>query len=245
MKVPILIPLITLIVILTAVWYIYQIRETPESNLNINLPCVTPSPIIPPVKKPVGEIIGRVLFSDKGEACGVKITIFNGFDNNTVEVYTQADGSFKAPIIKSSKEGIIRGAPIYISIFATYDGYLPFVKNIPVTEKIHLSDIILEPLTERSRGVLTGVFYQPIRGGKIRRVYGIHQYVKNAAINLEDEAGNLFKTSSGEEGVFKLLLPPGNYRMMEVPILKRGYQINILEGVTTIFNIGRPSIMVD
>jgi tetratricopeptide (TPR) repeat protein len=166
----------------------------------------------------------------------ITVTVFNGF--GSVSASTGPDGSYTLPVYRST-------GGTYLVLIATKEGYTPRVETVAITEsgKCSAEEIELGPLEDANCGVLTGVCYKTIQGGKLRPAFGINSFVPNVDIVLA--AGeSRFSAKSNNNGVFMITLPPGTYRLLE-PSGRESEEIKVKAGHTSVFHIGFPGIRID
>lgn len=183
-----------------------------------------------------GIVKGRVYLKQKQEHGDITLVIFNGF--STSSNITSVDGSFEAPIFESS-------GGTFISVFALKDGYLPQVKNISIPNQYELSmdTLTLLPMQTQKKGVLVGVCFRTIRGGKLTSRQGINSFRSECKISLKS-AKELLTTQSNSEGVFLVSLTRGDYELTVTDFNIKEF-VTISAGHTTIQNINLGEIKID
>lgn len=182
----------------------------------------------------IGDICGKVLLEGRKDHSDITISIFNGF--SLYSTSTKKDGSYCIPLYKST-EGT------YISVFASKTGYMPQVSNIPVKQHIGVPKMTLKTISNPNLGVLVGVCYKSISGGKIRFHYGIDSYDMNLEIHIKAKGSERNVKCDGN-GIYMLVLPKGSYTIAT----GRSYTVDdiiVEKGKTTIQNLFSGGTMID
>jgi len=156
------------------------------------------------------------------------------------------DGTTLKPLQVSNRgfltvHGISAG--YYGALFFTRQGFYPKTLVFKAEEEIvKIAKLSLNPLKDTSKGVLTGIVYKPVRGGKLREHTGILQTFKDERIDLIRD--NLsYKVTTDDDGIFMLELLPGEYKVL----FGNGDigTVVIEKGKTTIKTIQRGMVLVD
>jgi tetratricopeptide (TPR) repeat protein len=195
----------------------------------------------------VGEIRGRVLLKNRKDHRGITISIFDGF--MTSHTITDENGFFEIPIFKVTKGTIV-------FVFMSKDGYFPEIRSIVITtsqtydsiperKTYEVSQVILNPIKKNQTGVIIGVCYTVISGGKLVPHYGISSTKANMAIKAK--SGKLqYSTTSFLDGSYKIVVPKGDYEVYwGEGNFNRARKIKVKRGKTYILNIPLGRILVD
>lgn len=184
----------------------------------------------------VGELVGKVFLKNQNQHEGIAITIFNGFCTSSIT--TKSDGSYSVPFFKSTNG-------TFLSVYASKEGYLPQVRNVSVKgEIIHRTNpITLLPMDNPNLGVIIGVCFKTIQGGKLKPRYGLSSYDVGLEIEITGKEKQ-YNVKCTQQGYYLLLLKPGSYNL----VTERGYvaeDIKVKRGETTICNLSSGRIMHD
>jgi len=129
----------------------------------------------------------------------------------------------------------------YGVVFFTRNGFYPEVKVFEGDSKLR-TEVILNKLEDTKKGVLTGVVYKPITGGKLKRHRGIFEIFKDEKIDIVKDS--IHQTVGTDDmGVFTILLAEGEYNMMMGG--KEIDKVVIEPGKTTIKNIQKGMVLMD
>jgi hypothetical protein len=141
----------------------------------------------------------------------------------------------------SVEHGVSKG--YYGVVFIIRDYYYPDVivfksNGIPFEVK----PIALTPVKDKEMGVLTGVVYTPIVGGKLREHRGIKRLFSEEEVRIFNKKHS-YKVKTDIRGVFTILLPEGEYSIVSGG--SQGGKIRIKSGKTTIKNIQKGLVLID
>jgi hypothetical protein len=197
------------------------------------------------VSKQVAVISGEIHEKGGGGFEDVTIKVFNGFEQS--ETKSGPDGRFSIPLFSSSPG-------TKLSLFAIREGYKPtvVVMGFDGRPEIQIKKIILETLCDKDTGVLTGVIFVPVSGGKLRPHHGISRFSRQAikiskvtarqvtggGKEVEDE----ITVSSDETGIYTAFLSSGSY-VLNCGKKERFFKIE--KGEITIINLSHGKIFVD
>jgi hypothetical protein len=183
-----------------------------------------------------GEIRGIVKMRSIGSVEGITVTAFNGF--GSASATTDATGAYTLPVYRST-------TGTFLVLVATEEDYAPQVETVTMSEigRCVAEDIELAPLEDINSGVLVGVCYKTIQGGKLRPVYGISSFVPGVDVVLTN-GENRLSTKSNDWGLFIIALRPGTYTLLE-PSGHENQEIKVKAGHTSVFHIGFPGITID
>jgi hypothetical protein len=185
-------------------------------------------------KQTIAEICGVVRLKDQETHSNIKISIFNGFSFSYT--FSDLNGNYCLPIDTTP-----------VSVFFIKDGYFPSVHNLRLVseEKYIIPQVTLLPIKELSKGILVGVCYKSISGGKLKPRFGISSYLPKQTIKITDTGNGIRQeVTSDKNGIYMIILPPGRYQLF----IPQGYEIKDVEikpGKVTVQNISGGSIMID
>jgi hypothetical protein len=163
---------------------------------------------------------------------GGNVSVFDGSRTKTVNL---PPGKFK--VQHSVTEGL------YGVVFITKDGFVPETLIFKSGKATLEPDVIsMRKLNDVKKGVITGVVYKQVRGGKLRRHNGIGRFFKDERITLSGLAGT-YTVVSDDKGVFMMELPPGEYDIIFSG--KKTGRAVIAPGGTVIKNILKGMVLVD
>lgn len=161
----------------------------------------------------------------------IKIEIFDGIELKGVGI----DKGFRI------EHNITSG--YYGAIFFVKVGFYPQLITFKASEgHVQGHKISLKKIKEKNKGVLTGIVYTPVTGGKIKEHKGIFRLFKNAAIEIV-KGSAVYKTRTNDNGAFVITLTEGEYK-----IIVNGKAIEmavIKKGETTIKNLQKGLVMID
>lgn len=185
---------------------------------------------IPSQDKLEGKILGEGL-----EIKGVRVNLFDGFSFLTTESREGGKFEISFPLIPPSYP---------IVVFFSKEGYLPQIKVLGRGDQGQLSPLeMLKPLKDPNQGVLTGVCYQAIRGGKLQEKYGISKLLKGVKIKIKGEEKEE-EQLSGAEGSYLFLLKEGSYKLSWEGS-KEAFSIKVIQNKTTIHNLLLRMTLID
>ncbi|MBI5056174.1 MAG: hypothetical protein HZB61_06130 [Nitrospirae bacterium] len=131
----------------------------------------------------------------------------------------------------------------YGALFFTKHGYYPEAIIFRAQEKsVKVDKVSLSPLKDAGKGILTGVVYKPVTGGKLKEHKGIFQTFKGERITLIKDKWSP-EITTDDEGIFMIELPPGDYDI--VFNNENIGRVNIAKGRTTIKNIQKGLVLRD
>lgn len=167
-------------------------------------------------------------------------------EKNT-KVYT-FDG-FDVSLINNSSKFIRERNKVtnnnYFAFYFLKEGYVPVVKVIKIgNNNINLGKIKFEGKIPPNKGILTGVIYKSIHGGKISFKKGIYKLIDTSEIKAIDENGISHLIKSNCKGIFKTTLNPGKYLIM-ISGEKSVISVIIKNNNTTIQNIQKGAMLID
>ncbi|MBI4655102.1 MAG: hypothetical protein HY752_08975 [Nitrospirae bacterium] len=111
-------------------------------------------------------------------------------------------------------------------------------------EAIKIAQVSLEPMKDTKKGILTGVVYKPVMGGRLREHKGILKIFKDEKVIIKGEMGGFSgETITDTRGVFMIELPAGEYNV--VFNNKDEGKVVIEGGKTLIKNIQKGMVLVD
>ncbi|MBI5408087.1 MAG: hypothetical protein HZA14_01825 [Nitrospirae bacterium] len=160
------------------------------------------------------------------------ITIFDGTALKNVPV---SNGKF------TEAHGITPG--YYGVLFFTKEGSYPETILFKAQDRSMKGDSVsLKSLKDAGKGVLTGVVYKPVTGGKLREHKGIFQTFKGEKIHLVKDSVSR-ETTTDDKGIFMIELLPGEY---EIVFNGRNAGKALIEkGKTTVKNIQKGVVLKD
>ena len=194
--------------------------------------------------KQVAVISGEVLLEDNCDCEGLTIKVFNGFEES--ETKTLKKGEYSIPLFSSTPH-------TRFTLFAYKKGYKPSMVNMVFegSSKIVMKKIQLKKLPKKDLGVVAGVIFVPVSGGKRKSHHGIARFKKHTirfqklseGTNGKEVTGcDVISVSSDDDGVYTTSLAPGLYLMQnegEEEMFKlKGGEVRIL-------NIMQGRILVD
>ncbi|MCK4789073.1 MAG: hypothetical protein KAV87_35355 [Desulfobacteraceae bacterium] len=192
------------------------------------------------LSKQVAVISGKISLEGSVEVSGVVIEVFNGFEQS--ETNPLQNGCYTLPLYSSTPG-------TKFSLFAYRWGYMPVIINLPFSgdSNIVVKDIRLRPILTDDVGVVAGVVFTVISGGKRRSHHGITKFTSCKIMVQElSEARNGKETMSSEEvslsssdsGIYSSFLLPGSY------LIGRD-SFTLRKGEVRIINIACGEILVD
>ncbi|MBI4690025.1 MAG: hypothetical protein HY754_07130 [Nitrospirae bacterium] len=162
----------------------------------------------------------------------IKVNIFDGSELRTIE---PSSGRFWA------MHGISSG--YYGAIFFTQKDFYPETVIFRIGDKpVDINVVPFKKLEDPRKGILIGVVYKPVIGGKLRRYKGIFKTFKDENINFVKDSTYYTARTDGN-GVFVILLERGEYT---VTINNKIIDKVVVEpGKTTIKNIQKGLVLID
>lgn len=184
----------------------------------------------------VTEWVYGYVRDENGSPLGdVDVSIFDGFAIKVVK--TETNGFYR---IYETPVSIDR----YAVLFFTKPGYVPKAVNIKVGEDGGTEySTVLNRAATPNIGFVTGVIYQPIRGGKIEFQSGIHSFGKKKQVRLGSDGKGMIRVTD-REGHFLFEAPPGRYTLSGEGVREKG-EVVVSEGQTVIRNLRSGLILVD
>lgn len=175
------------------------------------------------------------------------ILFFKGGIDNTLEIFI-FDG-FKLSQIDRNSDSFKKKVPVtqgyYFVLFFIQRGCIPQVKIYQADKKdIKIGDIQLESTTDENAGFLVGVIYKPVYGGKIVPRKGIVKFSGGMNIRVANDKGESHIVKSGDNGVFCIRLAAGKYKIF-VDDSRKGVDVAIKKGITTIHNLQKGLVLID
>jgi len=156
------------------------------------------------------------------------------FDGIKMHAFTLPPGGFEIP--HTVTEGL------YGVVFITKDGFRP--ETVPFAADgapVEAGEISLRRMGDTGMGIITGVVYKPVRGGKLRRHNGIGRLFKGERITINGAV--TYSAVSDERGVFMMELPVGEYGLVFGN--KTAGNVTISQGKTAIRNIRKGTVLAD
>lgn len=192
--------------------------------------------------KQVATISGKVSLEDNEDCSNVTVKVFNGFEES--EATTLQNGEYSIPLFSSTPGTMF-------SLFVYKQGYNPIIinKKFEGASKIVIEKIQLKKFPNESMGIVAGVVFTSISGGKIKPHHGIARFVEKYEIKIKrlSETKNENKTyvmSSDENGSYLTLLPPGLY-LINNGKNEREFKIDIRKEEVIIINISIGETLID
>lgn len=175
------------------------------------------------------------------------VLFFEGDIDKTMEIFI-FDG-FKLSSIDRNSDVFKKKAPVtyghYFVLFFIKSGCIPQVKVYQAGKKdIKIGDIQIESTTDGNAGFLVGVIYKPVYGGKIVPRKGIVEFSDGMNIRVVNDKGESYVAKSGDNGVFCIRLAAGKYKIF-VGDSKKGVDVAIKKGITTIQNLQKGLVLID
>jgi len=190
--------------------------------------------------KQVAVISGKIFLEGSDDVSKTVIEVFNGFELS--ETNPLQNGRYTLPLYSSTPG-------TKFSLFAYRWGYMPTIINFPFdgASNIVVKNIRLRPIPNEGVGVVAGVVFTAISGGKRKSHHGIAKFTScKVMIQKLSEAQNGKETMSSEEvsvsssdsGIYSAFLLPGSYLIGKDSFTLR-------KGEVKIINIARGEILVD
>ncbi|MBI5742045.1 MAG: hypothetical protein HZA16_15175 [Nitrospirae bacterium] len=132
---------------------------------------------------------------------------------------------------------------LYGALFFSKKGFYPETVIFRVDDKLaEVDKVFLQPLKDAGMGVLTGVVFKPVTGGKLREHNGIfHTYKGEKIVLIKDDIPLTIATD--DAGTFSVELSPGDYDV--VFNNENAGRAHITRGETTIINIQKGMVLKD
>ena len=157
------------------------------------------------------------------------------FDGRSLKEVAPSGGMFKA------SHGATTG--LYEVVFITKEGFSPETVALKAGEssgKIKLKP--LQAMKDREKGILTGVVYKYVAGGKLKAHSGISVLFKGEKVTITKGDAS-YTAVTDATGVFMIELPAGEY---EVALgNKKAGKAAVGQGKTTIKNLQKGITLVD
>ncbi|RJR16491.1 MAG: hypothetical protein C4581_09710 [Nitrospiraceae bacterium] len=162
----------------------------------------------------------------------VEAAVFDGTDLKTISV-------------SGNRSSVPHGITLNYSgvLYCTRQGYYPQTIIFKAMEESFMMDSVsLKPLINSEVGVLTGVVYKPVTGGKLEGHRGIARLFGNEKVSIvnDDTAREVI---TDDYGVFMIGLLPGKYDI--VFNNKKVSMVLIEKSRTTIRNIQKGVMLID
>lgn len=194
--------------------------------------------------KQVAVISGEVVLEDNDTYEGVTIKVFNGFEES--EAKTLKKGEYSISLFSSTPH-------TGFTLYAYKKGYKPYIvtKAFDGSSKIVMKKIQLKKLLEKDLGVVAGVIFVPVSGGKRKPHHGIGGFKKHkikftklseSTNGKEAMKGDVIIVSSNDDGVYTTSLAAGLYLMKNEGKEK---MFKLRRGEVRILNIRQGGILVD
>lgn len=172
---------------------------------------------------------------------------FRGEIEKNIEVYI-FDG-FNLSLINRIGDFIQEKVPVtqgnYFALFFIKDGYFPEVKVLKADkENINLGKIRIEKKMYENMGILTGVIYKPVHGGKISFKKGIFKLIDKIKIKMLSKKGESYLIMPNDKGIFCESLKPGEY-VITIGDEKEKIDVVIRKTKTAIQNIQKGIMLID
>lgn len=192
------------------------------------------------ISKQVAVISGTVSLEDNKDSSGVTIKVFNGYEESETE--SMQNGEYSIPLFSSTPGTMF-------SLFAYKRGYNPAIinKRFDGTSDITIRELQLKRSSDENAGIIAGVVFTVIGGGKITPHHGIGEFREGYKIKFHKfsenrKTGEIFSVTADDNGIYKAFLTPGVYlsyiRGMEKIFELKRNEVKIL-------NISRPGRLVD
>ena len=188
--------------------------------------------------QPAALISGKVASVGRPDAPDVTILVFNGFEQ--AETKADASGNFSAPLPSGTSHA-------QYTIFAyRNNGHPPVAlnRNFDGAPEIKLGTINLPAWSEPGKGIMAGVIFDTVAGGKRKRVRGISKYYPDYRFTIKDltTGSRQIKIVTNGDGFYSILLAPGRYL---VPVNGQQAEIEIRKGEVRIVNIQIGETLID
>lgn len=185
----------------------------------------------------VARITGKATCRNGARNGGITITAFNGFEESRTE--TDLSGSYELPLYASTPG-------TRYCLFVYREGYEPeiILKSFDGSGAIGQGDVVLAPANPEASGdgMVMGIVYSAVRGGKVISVHGIRG-TKQQAITLMEESGeNRITITSDENGFYRKRLSPGAYLLRTSGIEKK---VSVKSGHFYINNFASGTYRID
>lgn len=160
------------------------------------------------------------------------INIFNGIAVRKIKL---SEGRFR--YTHSTTDGL------YGAAFFTKNNYYPLTVVFKVAdESVSVRTVSLAQLKDEKNGILTGVVYKPVLGGRMKEQTGISVMYGNEKIEIKN-GDVLYPVNTAEDGAFAIELPQGEYSVIFNS--KELGKVIIEPGKTVIKNIQKGMVLMD
>jgi hypothetical protein len=162
----------------------------------------------------------------------VDVRVFDGVELRSIQV--KGKSFIEAQNVTDGYYGVV---------FFTKDGFYPKAEIFKVSENpVRINVTPLNKLGDKDIGVITGVVYKTITGGKLRRHRGIVRFYGNEVIEII-KGVIAHSVKADGNGLFMAVLPEGEYTLK---IGGREMDSVVVEaGRTSIKNIQKGMVMID
>ncbi len=197
------------------------------------------------ISRQIAVISGKVSLEDDKDSSGVTIKIYNGYEES--ETKSMQNGEYSLPLFASTPGTMF-------SLLAYKQGYNPNIINrkFDGTSKIAIRELQLKRLTNDNIGIITGVVFTIIGGGKRTPHHGIAGFMEGHKIEFHkfSEKRNeeeIYSALSNNNGIYTISLDPGTYQITSTFINARGIDkvFRLEKKVVKILNISAGAIKVD
>lgn len=162
----------------------------------------------------------------------VSVSIFNGITTREINV---SGGRFRA--LHTATEGL------YEAVFFLKDNFYPKIVIVRASEEpVKVNAEFTQKLKGESKGILAGIVFKPVIGGKLREHTGILKTFKGIKVNILKD-GVSYTAVTDKAGVFVIELPEGEYDVVSSG--QKADKAIIREGKTTIKNIQKGIRLID
>lgn len=165
-------------------------------------------------------------------AHNMDINIFNGLAMRKIKL---SEGRFR--YTHSTTDGL------YGAVFFTKNKCYPLAVTFRVAdESVSVKNVSLEELKDEKMGILTGVVYKPVTGGRLKEQSGISTLFADEKIDIKTGDASYY-VNTGNDGAFTIELPRGEYSIIFNS--KEAGKVVIEPGKTVIKNIQKGMVMMD
>lgn len=197
-------------------------------------------------------LTGCVLFILLNTSCaGKEISLeinrddVQGYVNNHLEVTLFDGAGLKTIPVFNNKFTVPHGITLNYSgvLYFTRQGHYPETIIFKVQDKpVTIDNVSLLPLKDPGKGVLTGVVYKPVTGGKLKEHKGIARLFKGERLSIVKD-GLRKEVLADDNGIFMMELVPGEYNIV-FNDMKIGKAL-VEKSKTTIRNIQKGTVLID
>lgn len=191
------------------------------------------------VSKQVSVIKGIISTGEKGSSIGTTVMLFNGFEKSETRVQ-QKDGKFSVPLYSSTPG-------TEVAVMAYKEGYGPSIKimRFDGSSSMNAGDMSMSATLKKGCGIIAGVVYTPVSGGKIRPLHGMTVFRDTYRIGIDRMTENgitAATTLMSQGGIFATALEKGNYIANDG---EKNRIVSVKENGTVILNVRAGQVLVD